>query len=88
LEGRVSRLAVGVGMVPRGEVGIIFALVGLATMVDGAPLMEPWEYAAVLLVVAITTFVTPIWLKRVLDGKVARAVAPPLATAPEARDEG
>ena len=63
----VSRLAVGVGMVPRGEVGLIFALVGLTTMVNGAPLMAPWEYAAVLLVVVLTTFITPIWLKRTME---------------------
>lgn len=66
LERRLDRLAVGVGMVPRGEVGLIFALVGLTTVVDGAPLMEPWEYAAVLLVVVVTTFITPVWLKRVM----------------------
>lgn len=63
----VDRYAVGVGMVPRGEVGLIFALVGLTTLVGGRPLLEPWEYAAVLLVVAITTFITPVWLKRVLS---------------------
>ena len=66
LERRVDRLSVGVGMVPRGEVGLIFALVGLTTLVDGKPLMQPWEYAAILLVVVLTTFVTPVWLKRTL----------------------
>src|SRR5581483_7887581 len=59
----LNRYAVGVGMVPRGEVGLIFALVGLTTMVQGAPLMQPGEYTAILLVVALTTFVTPLWLK-------------------------
>jgi Kef-type K+ transport system membrane component KefB len=67
LEEGVSRYAVGVGMVPRGEVGLIFALLGLTTMVGGEPLLRPWEYAAVLLVVALSTFVTPLWLKRVLS---------------------
>ena len=62
----LDRYAVGVGMVPRGEVGLIFALYGLQTIVGGEPLMEPWEYAAILLVVALTTFVTPVWLKVVL----------------------
>lgn len=66
LERGVDRLSVGVGMVPRGEVGLIFALVGLTTMVDGRPLMAPWEYAAVLLVVVVTTFLTPVWLKHTL----------------------
>lgn len=57
----LDKLAVGVGMIPRGEVGLIFALAGLS-----AGLMEAWEYAAILLVVAITTFITPVWLKHVL----------------------
>jgi Kef-type K+ transport system membrane component KefB len=75
LEKGLDRLAVGVGMVPRGEVGLIFALVGLTTMVGGKPLMEPWEYTAILLVVAITTFVTPLWLKHVLGRKPTKSVA-------------
>lgn len=50
----MSRLAVGVGMIPRGEVGFIFASVGLAAGVIGPDL-----YAALLLMVAGTTFLTP-----------------------------
>ena len=61
-----SRLAVGVGMIPRGEVGLIFALVGVTTIVAGEPLIAGWQYTALLLAIAITTFITPIWLKRVL----------------------
>jgi len=68
-----SRLAVGVGMVPRGEVGLIFALVGATTLIDGVPLLAGWEYTAVLLAIAITTFITPIWLKRVLTGRTPAA---------------
>ena len=74
LEKGLDRLSVGVGMVPRGEVGLIFALVGLTTLVDGQPLMEPWEYTAVLLVVALTTFLTPFWLKARL-GRPRKAAA-------------
>lgn len=76
LERGSSRLAVAIGMVPRGEVGIIFALVGLSTVVDGAPLMAPWEYAAILLVVAITTFAAPPWLKSVLGKLPAKPAQP------------
>lgn len=61
-----SRFAVGVGMVPRGEVGLIFALVGVTTLVAGAPLISGWQYTALLIAIAFTTFLTPIWLKRVL----------------------
>lgn len=66
VEKSTSKLAVGIGMVPRGEVGLIFALVGVTTIIDGEPLIAGWQYTALLLAIAITTFITPIWLKRVL----------------------
>jgi Kef-type K+ transport system membrane component KefB len=59
---RASRLIVGVGMAPRGEVGLIFASLGLAT-----GLIANWQYTMVIIVVMLTTFVTPIWLKRLQD---------------------
>jgi Kef-type K+ transport system membrane component KefB len=54
----VRRWPVGVGMVPRGEVGLIFAGAGLAAGVIGADL-----YAALVVVVMLTTFAAPPWLK-------------------------
>lgn len=53
-----SRLVVGVGMVPRGEVGLIFALYGLTY-----GLLANWQYSALILVVLATTVVTPPWLQ-------------------------
>jgi predicted amino acid-binding ACT domain protein len=50
----VDRLQVGIGMIPRGEVGLIFASIGLAEGVLGA---DP--YAAILLMVLATTLMTP-----------------------------
>ncbi|MGH9267423.1 MAG: cation:proton antiporter, partial [Acidimicrobiales bacterium] len=50
----MSRLAIGTGMIPRGEVGLIFASFGLTRGVIGPDL-----YSALLLVVAATTFLTP-----------------------------
>ncbi len=55
-----NKLAVGVGMVPRGEVGLIFASIGLREGIIGSDL-----YAQLILVVFITTLITPPWLKRV-----------------------
>jgi Kef-type K+ transport system membrane component KefB len=55
----VRRLPVGVGMIPRGEVGLIFAAIGLAGGVITAEL-----YAAVVLMIVLTTLVGPIWLRR------------------------
>jgi Kef-type K+ transport system membrane component KefB len=51
---RGNKLLVGVAMVPRGEVGLIFAQMGLAT---GA--IPPELFGAIMLVVVVTTFVTP-----------------------------
>jgi Kef-type K+ transport system membrane component KefB len=79
LERGTSRMAVGVGMVPRGEVGLIFALVGATTLVAGAPLLSGWQYTAVLIAIAVTTFVTPIWLKPVLARR-SRAGDPDFGT--------
>lgn len=57
----VKRLAVGVGMIPRGEVGLIFASFGLANGVIKQDL-----YSAIVAVIAVTTFVTPPLLKLAL----------------------
>jgi Kef-type K+ transport system membrane component KefB len=54
----VRRWPVGVGMVPRGEVGLIFAGAGLAASVIAEDL-----YAVVVVVVMLTTFAAPPWLK-------------------------
>ncbi len=59
---QASRLVVGVGMAPRGEVGLIFAVLGL-----NAGLILNWQYTTVILVVMVTTFVTPVWLKKLQE---------------------
>jgi Kef-type K+ transport system membrane component KefB len=55
---RYNRVAVGVGMIPRGEVGLIFANIGLLSGV-----LSSEVFSAILLMVAGTTFVTPPALK-------------------------
>lgn len=52
-----SAVRVGVGMVPRGEVGLVVASLGLA-----AGVVDAGEYGAVLMMVAITTLVAPFLL--------------------------
>ena len=49
-----DRWLIGAGMVPRGEVGLIFATIGLREQIIGADI-----YAALLLVVLLTTVLTP-----------------------------
>lgn len=58
----VNRLAVGIGMIPRGEVGLIFASTGLA-----GGFISPKEYSAIMAVIVVTTFITPPLLKAVLS---------------------
>jgi Kef-type K+ transport system membrane component KefB len=53
-----DKLLIGLGMLPRGEVGLIFATIGLANGVLDRDL-----YAALLLVVLVTTLMTPQLLK-------------------------
>lgn len=49
-----SKLLVGVALVPRGEVGLIFAQLGLA-----AGVLSNERFGAIMLMVVVTTFVTP-----------------------------
>ena len=55
---KVNRLAIGVGMVPRGEVGLIFAQLGLL-----AGVLSPDVFSAILIMVMGTTLMTPPLLK-------------------------
>jgi Kef-type K+ transport system membrane component KefB len=56
----VSKIAVGVGMIPRGEVGLIFASVGLA-----AGILTQALYAVIVFVVFFSTLIAPPWLKTI-----------------------
>ena len=56
-----NRMLIGVAMIPRGEVGLIFARMGFAT---GA--LEEGLFSAVILMVMVTTFVAPPWLARLV----------------------
>jgi Kef-type K+ transport system membrane component KefB len=63
----VRRWVVGVGMVPRGEVGLIFAGAGLSAGVIAQDL-----YSALVVVVILTTFAAPPALKALYRDKKAR----------------
>lgn len=68
-----DRLAVGLGMIPRGEVGLIFAGMGLTLKMDGQPLLSSGEFAAVVAMVLLTTVITPPLLRWRLGGSSAPA---------------
>jgi Kef-type K+ transport system membrane component KefB len=59
LERGIDRLTIGLGMVPRGEVGLIFASIGATLTVGGERIITPATYAAVVIMVIVTTLVTP-----------------------------
>ncbi|MEP6742566.1 MAG: cation:proton antiporter [bacterium] len=70
----LNRLAIGVGMIPRGEVGLIVAGIGATLMLPNAagtitPIVSAATFAAVVIMVVVTTLVTPPLLKMALSRK-------------------
>jgi len=61
---KVNRLAIGLGMMPRGEVGLIFAAIGKSLGVINDAL-----FSAVVLTVIVTTLLSPPLLKLALRSK-------------------
>ena len=59
----VDRLSVGIGMIPRGEVGLIFANTGLGMMIGNQPVIDKSIYSALVIMVVVTTMITPPLLK-------------------------
>ena len=66
----INKLAIGVGMIPRGEVGLVFAGVGSAS---GA--LSPATDAAIIVMVIVTTFIAPPFLRVVFKEPAAVAQA-------------
>jgi Kef-type K+ transport system membrane component KefB len=58
----VSGLTIGLGMMPRGEVGLIFAGIGSRLLLDGRPVVDSGTYAAAIFMVVATTVATPPFL--------------------------
>lgn len=61
--GSLNRLAVGIGMIPRGEVGLIFANIGLGLRIGGQPVVDSAIFSAIVIMVMVTTMATPPALK-------------------------
>ena len=57
-ETMTRRVVIGISMVPRGEVGLIFAQLGLLSGVFNSQI-----YTTVVIVIAYTTLFTPFWLR-------------------------
>ncbi|HTE19988.1 MAG TPA: cation:proton antiporter [Armatimonadota bacterium] len=77
----LDRLSVGIGMIPRGEVGLIFANIGLGLRIiepDGQSrsVVSASTFSAVVFMVMVTTLITPPLLKWSLSRKTT-SQAPP-----------
>jgi Kef-type K+ transport system membrane component KefB len=56
-----NRMLIGVAMIPRGEVGLIFAQVAL-----GSGAIAGGEFGAIMMMVVVTTLITPPWLNSIV----------------------
>jgi Kef-type K+ transport system membrane component KefB len=77
VERGVNRLAIGLGMIPRGEVGLIFAGIGASLMLPSSngvsePVVNGGTFGAVVIMVMITTLITPLALKWSLERKTSK----------------
>ncbi|MGH9935902.1 MAG: cation:proton antiporter [Blastocatellia bacterium] len=81
IERPINRLAIGLGMIPRGEVGLIFAGIGATLTMPNAqgesePVIGVASFGAVVIMVIITTLVTPPLLKWSLERATPRSEPP------------
>ncbi|MBI3098139.1 MAG: cation:proton antiporter [Planctomycetes bacterium] len=60
----LDRVLIGFGMIPRGEVGLIFAGIGATLVLAGEAVVSPPIFSAAVIMVMVTTLVTPSLLKR------------------------
>jgi Kef-type K+ transport system membrane component KefB len=58
LKNKSKSMKVGIGMISRGEIGLIVAGIGVSTGVLAANI-----YTSIIIMVTVTTLITPIWLK-------------------------
>jgi Kef-type K+ transport system membrane component KefB len=71
----VDGRTIGIGMIPRGEVGLIFANLGLGLTVRGERIVDERIFAAVVVAVMATTLVTPPALRWSIGRAARRRVA-------------
>ena len=70
LKNKSKAMKVGVGMISRGEVGLIVAGIGVTS---GA--LSSNIYTTVIIMVAITTLITPVWLKKAYNREQTLPIA-------------
>ncbi|HLD62315.1 MAG TPA: cation:proton antiporter [Candidatus Norongarragalinales archaeon] len=63
-------LAVGFGMVPRGEIALIIALYGLTAVApDGSPLLTAAQYSIISAMAFLTTVIVPFGLQKIVAAR-------------------
>ena len=72
----IDRLAIGVGMIPRGEVGLIIADAGRRMTLDGHPVIDDAIFSAVVIVVIVTTLIAPPLVKKTLQRQQEKTACP------------
>jgi Kef-type K+ transport system membrane component KefB len=92
VERNINRLSIGLGMIPRGEVGLIFAGIGVTLMLPTSegrvePVVGAATFGAVVIMVIVTTLVTPPFLKWSLARTKVTAIEPSPAAIQEAAEE-
>jgi len=66
-------LQVGFGMVPRGEIALIIALLGLSTLkADGSPILTTAQYTLIASMAFLTTVIVPVGLKWLVEKNETR----------------
>ena len=70
---KYNRMVIGLGMVPRGEVGLIFAAIG-----KGLGVVDEALFSAIVIMVIVTTLVTPVAIKWAFDRKKDPDVSKPI----------
>jgi len=91
VERGINRLAIGLGMIPRGEVGLIFAGLGASLMLPNAsgvrePVIDGATFGVVVIMVIITTLMTPPALKWAMSRQRLES-EPPAAALREVAEE-
>lgn len=74
--GGMRAAVIGWGMVPRGEVGLVFVAVGSQMVLNGSPLLAPEWKAALVGAILLTTLLGPVGLNAVLARSTRRPENP------------
>lgn len=84
----LDRTSVAVGMIPRGEVGLIFASIGAGLVLHGHRVINASVFGAVVIMVIVTTLITPPALKVTLARGDRKKAARHAAASPPAEQAG